>query len=107
MINYNDALKKAESAFKKLKVKTEKAGLLDSLNRIIAEDIYADTDHPSFTNSSMDGYAVKYIKGITEWKIIGETSAGNNKNIHVQPGEAVQIMTGSRIPESADAVIPI
>ena len=70
MINYNGALKKAESAFKKLTVKTERVDLLNSLNRIIAEDIYADSDHPSFTNSSMDGYAVKFVKGITEWKII-------------------------------------
>jgi len=107
MINYNDALKKAESAFKKLKVKTEKVGLLDSLNRIIAEDIYADTDHPSFTNSSMDGYAVKYVKGITEWKIKGEASAGSYKNFYVQQGDAVRIMTGSRIPYGADTVIPI
>ena len=107
MIPYNDALKKVEMEFEKLKVKTEKADLLDSINRIVAEDIYSDTDQPLFTNSSMDGFAVKYVKGNNRWKIIGEIKSGGYKNINVRPGESVRIMTGSKLPPGADTVIPI
>ena len=107
MIRYNDALKKVKNEFNKLKLKNEKVELLNSINRILAEDIYADTDQPKFTNSAMDGYAINYVKGINEWNIIGEISAGGFKNYRVKPGEAVLIMTGSRIPSGANTVIPV
>jgi len=107
MILYKNALKKVESEFKKTKIKTEKVELLNSINRILAEDVYADADQPNFTNSAMDGFAVKYAKGNNEWKIIGEISAGGFKIFQVKQGEAVLIMTGSRIPHGTDTVIPI
>ncbi len=107
MIRYSDALKLVKNEFIKLKIKNEKVELLNSLNRILAEDVYADSDQPNFTNSSMDGYAINYVKGINEWKIIGEISAGGFKNYRVKPGEAVLIMTGGKIPDGANSVIPV
>jgi molybdopterin molybdotransferase len=55
----------------------------------------------------MDGFAVKYCKGVSKWKIIGEISAGKFKNYEPEANEAVMIMTGSRMPEKADTVLPI
>ena len=37
----------------------EQAELLDSLGRVLAEDVIAPRDLPSFDNSAMDGYAVR------------------------------------------------
>jgi molybdopterin molybdotransferase len=107
MIQYNAALKIIEKEFSRIKIGIEKVSLLDSLNRIIAGDIYADTEQPLFTSSAMDGYAFKYAEGINEWKISGEISAGSGKLINVKKGEAVLVTTGSRIPETTDTVIPI
>jgi molybdopterin molybdotransferase len=106
MIQYTSAVKIVKKEFSKLKLKTEKVNILDSPGRILAEDIYADTPHPLFTNSAMDGYAVKYDRRISKWKVIGEISAGKFKNYKPASGEAVMIMTGSRIPDFTDTVIP-
>src|SRR5207245_11737970 len=38
----------------------EKAGLLDGLGRVLAEDIIAERDNPPWDNSAMDGFAVRY-----------------------------------------------
>ena len=107
MIQYTDALEIVKNEFLNLKPLKEKINILDSLNRILAENIFSDTPQPLFTNSAMDGYAVKYCKGVSEWKIIGEISAGNFKNYIPAANEAVMIMTGSRMPDKADSVLPI
>ncbi|MEJ7712530.1 MAG: hypothetical protein WKF84_22445 [Pyrinomonadaceae bacterium] len=36
----------------------------DSLGRILAEDIIADTDLPPFDRAQVDGYAVRSIDGL-------------------------------------------
>jgi len=107
MIQYSSAVKIVKKEFLKLKFITEKVNLLNSPGRILAEDIYADTPQPLFTNSAMDGYAIKFKKGITKWKVIGEISSGKYKNYKPAIGETVMIMTGSKMPEYADTVIPI
>ncbi|MCC6866847.1 MAG: molybdopterin molybdotransferase MoeA [Ignavibacteria bacterium] len=107
MISYSKAYKITESEFRKLNLKTETVKLNDALNRIIAENIYSDTDQPIFTNSAMDGYAVKSNGNIYTWKIKGEISAGSSNNPIVKTGEAVLIMTGSKLPRGADTVIPV
>ena len=107
MIQYSEAVEIVQKEFSRLKPLTEKLSIVGSLNRILAEDIFADTPQPLFTNSAMDGFAVKYRKGITKWKVIGEISAGKFKNYNPAPGESVLIMTGSRMPVDADTVIPV
>ena len=107
MIQYSDAVEIVKKEFKRLKPLTEKINILDSLNRILAGDIFADTPQPLFTNSAMDGYAIKYCKGVSKWKVIGEISAGKFKKYKPEKDEAVMIMTGSRMPVFTDTVIPV
>ena len=40
-------------------VMPEKVGLLESIDRILAEDVYAAISQPPFERSAMDGYAVR------------------------------------------------
>ncbi|MEW6702641.1 MAG: gephyrin-like molybdotransferase Glp, partial [Bacteroidota bacterium] len=103
-----------EKEILKINLETEEVDLLDSLNRILAEDVYADLNLPQFNNSAVDGYAVKYNPGIgrgeseiLKWKIVGEITAGNYNEIDVDENSAVLIMTGSKIPSACDTVIPI
>ena len=107
MIQYSEAEEIVKKEFSRIKLRAEKVNIFDSLNRILAEDIYTDAPQPLFTNSAMDGYAVKFRKGITKWNVIGEISAGKYKNFKLAAGEAVLIMTGSRMPDYADTVIPV
>lgn len=107
MISYSEAYKIIRDELQKLKIDTEEVDLLDSLNRILAEDIYADTNLPPFDNSAMDGYAVMFNPSRKQWNLIGEISAGNYSQFTLDDDSAVLIMTGSKLPANTSAVIPI
>jgi len=81
---------------------------LDSLaGRVLAEHVRARTDHPAFTNSAMDGFAVRaddVASGATV-RLVGESRAGVPFAGTVGPGEAVRISTGAEVPEGADAIL--
>ena len=104
---YLEALEIIKSEFKKIPQELESISLSDSLNRILAEDVYADVDQPPFDNSAVDGYAVVFNDQVRQWKLIGEISAGNFQTFALNNDSAVSIMTGSQIPEGCTAVIPI
>jgi len=97
------------------KVKIQKKVLIpleDCYNRILAEDIIADTDFPPFDRSPLDGYAVRMedvqhaspLQPIV-LKQVDYVPAGSWPSIKVETGMATRIMTGAKIPEGADAII--
>ncbi len=86
---------------------SERAPLGDSVGRILAEDIAADTDLPPFDRSQMDGYAVRSRdtrKVPVDLVVVGEAAAGHGWHHELKRGEAVRIMTGAPVPAGADAV---
>lgn len=86
---------------------TERVALQDSLGRVLAEDIVANTDLPPFDRSQMDGYAVRAEDtkaAPIRLRIIGESAAGKGWHQEVTEGTAVRIMTGAPVPPGADAV---
>lgn len=106
MINYNEAIETIKKEFAKTSLQTEEVDIYESIDRILAENVFADVDLPPFDNSAVDGYAVKFGYR-SQWKIIGEISAGNFTPASLQEDEAILITTGSKIPLNADTVIPI
>ncbi|MDQ5948590.1 MAG: molybdopterin molybdotransferase, partial [Pseudomonadota bacterium] len=58
MISYAKALDLLESAATELGV--ESISSLNALERICAQDIFSPIALPSFDNSAMDGFAVRY-----------------------------------------------
>jgi molybdopterin molybdotransferase len=80
--------------------------LLESLHRILSEDVFADSDLPFFTNSSMDGFAIKYSER-KSWEMIDEIPAGHFHKVLLDTGKTVRIMTGGKLPDDADTVIPL
>ena len=107
MISFEEAKSILKTEFGKLKLETEQVDLVDSVGRILAEDIYSDINLPPFDNSAMDGIAIHFAPGIREWKIVGEISAGKFKDIRIDENTAVSIMTGARLSNGCDTVIPI
>jgi molybdenum cofactor synthesis domain-containing protein len=89
------------------KLASEEIALPDALNRILAEDIVADTDLPPFDRAQMDGYAVRaadVVNTPAQLRIVGESAAGAGWHHEMNSGEAVRIMTGAPVPTGADAV---
>jgi molybdopterin molybdotransferase len=87
---------------------TESMELLESLSLVTAEDIVAPWDMPLCDNSAMDGYAVRAVDCVSavRLRVVGMIPTGSLANISLEPGCAVKIMTGARIPQGADAVVP-
>jgi len=107
MIDFKDAYEITINEFRKFPYTFEEVDLLDSVGRILAEDIVSDIPMPAFDNSAMDGIAVKYDADIEKWKLIGESSAGSGSKKRIKKGEAVYITTGAMIPEGCDSIIPV
>jgi molybdopterin molybdotransferase len=79
---------------------------------VTVEAIVARDDVPPFTNSAMDGYAVRAADttGATQeqpvsLRVVGAVAAGEPPRWVVEPGSAVRIMTGAVLPLGADAVV--
>jgi molybdopterin molybdotransferase len=88
----------------------EEVALADSLGRVLAEDVCADTDLPPFDRSAMDGYAVRAsdVSGApVVLDVAGQVRAGQWPEHPLPPGQAVQVMTGAPIPAGATAVQPV
>jgi len=95
-------------------VKTEEIPLVETVGRILAEDMVADDDLPDFPRSIVDGYAVKGAStfGSSESNpayltLSGSIAMGESPEIAVGPGEAAQIATGGMLPAGADSVVMI
>ena len=88
----------------------ERVGVLDSLGRVIAEDVIAPWDMPLCNNSAMDGFAVRADDCAAipvALHVTGYIPAGGEVPGPVEPGCAIRIMTGAPIPPGCDAVVPV
>lgn len=86
-------------------------GLSQALGRVLAAAPVASTDLPMFTQSAVDGYALRSadVASASEaqpvaLRIVGEVAAGSGSLPTVGPGEAVRIFTGGTLPPGADTV---
>jgi molybdopterin molybdotransferase len=82
--------------------------------RILAEDILAPNDIPPFPNSGMDGFACQAADVAdasraqpVSLRVVGDIPAGIVTNRRLLRGEAMRIMTGAAVPDSADTVVPV
>jgi molybdopterin molybdotransferase len=85
----------------------ERVAIELAAGRVLAEDIFADSDLPPFDRSQMDGYALRAKDSADApviLKLVGESAAGKGWRGKLQKGEAVRIMTGAPVPEGADSV---
>ena len=79
----------------------------DTLGLVLAEDVRAAHDVPSFANSAMDGFAVRAGQAGQRLRIAGESRAGAPYASTILDGEAVRISTGAALPAGADGVLQI
>jgi molybdopterin molybdotransferase len=86
---------------------TERVGLLESVGRVLAEEISTDMDFPPFDKACMDGFACRREDLGNSLKIIETVAAGTLPTLPLGPGEATRIMTGAMIPKGSDCVFMV
>ena len=93
----------------------ETIGLDDVWGRVLAEDVIASVDVPSFDRSNFDGFAVQAADTYhaTEEnpqvvRLLREVvSTGVVPESEIEPGTAVGIATGGMLPRGADSIVMV
>jgi molybdopterin molybdotransferase len=92
----------------------EEVKLFCCLDRVLAEDIYAEIDVPQLDNSAMDGYALRSDdtreasrNNPKNFEIIETVRAGFLPTRKVGKQQATKIMTGAPMPDGADSVVMV
>jgi molybdopterin molybdotransferase len=90
----------------------ESVAITAAADRILAGDLIAPLDVPSFRRAAVDGYAVRgedtFAATLTApipLRLRGVSMPGAAAEVTVGPGEAVRITTGAPVPAGADAVL--
>lgn len=92
----------------------EAVELYNAYGRVVSSDIISRSDVPSFSRSTMDGYALKAedtfgagdsVPSVLEIK--GEILMGQKAEKEIKNGECIKISTGGMLPPGADAVLPV
>lgn len=85
-----------------------------ALGLAAAKGLVSAEQVPPFTNSAMDGYAVRaadLAAAVPEHpvrlRVLGDLAAGAMPDRAVEPGTAWRIMTGAPLPAGADTVVPV
>ena len=115
VIDRDEAEARFRSALDLQPLGTERIALTAALGRVLASDVIARVDVPSFDRSNVDGFAVRAADtfGASELspksvRLLAESlDAGTAPTVEVQSGEAVAIATGGMVPRGADAILMI
>lgn len=78
--------------------------------RVLAEPVEAGEQVPGFSNSAMDGFAVRADEtqlAPATLEIVDEARAGHPAAGELGPGEAITISTGAPVPCGADAIVRV
>jgi molybdopterin molybdotransferase len=82
-------------------------GLVDAAGRVLMEEVRADRNLPPVARSVRDGFAVRSTDLPGSLVVIGEARAGSSFSGLLQPGQAVEIMTGAPVPSGADQIVMV
>lgn len=112
MISVSEAIQRLSSSFSSVGI--EEVPLSQAAGRVLSKNIKSDINLPLFTNSSMDGFAVRSedIQGAGEdhpviLHVVEDIPAGNRPSKKIGNDQAARIMTGAPLPEGANAVVPV
>ncbi|MGY3265240.1 molybdopterin molybdotransferase MoeA [Lysobacter sp. HA35] len=107
MIDYDDALRLLLGVAKALP--SQRVDARDTIGRVLASPLVSAESLPPFDNSAMDGFALragaKPIASGTEFDVVGGRAAGDG--VAQATSGAWEIMTGARMPDGLDAIVPV
>ena len=112
MISVSEAIQRLLSSFSPVAI--EEVPLLQAAGRVLSKKIKSDINLPLFTNSSMDGFAVRAedVEGAREdqpviLNVVEDIPAGKRPSKKIGNNQTARIMTGAPLPNGANAVVPI
>jgi molybdopterin molybdotransferase len=92
---------------------TDKRLIENAIGWVLAQDVVSPISVAPFRNSAMDGFAVKSqwlqlcsVDGPASIPIGPTSFAGGSISHHVTGRHALKVMTGARVPDEFDAVVP-
>ncbi|ELB2887559.1 bifunctional molybdopterin-guanine dinucleotide biosynthesis adaptor protein MobB/molybdopterin molybdotransferase MoeA [Vibrio parahaemolyticus] len=78
----------------------------NAYGRVLAEHIISPVNVPQYTNSAMDGYAIRSDDIERDsYQVVAEVMAGHAYDQPLEVGQAVKIMTGAPTPLNGDTVV--
>jgi molybdopterin molybdotransferase len=88
--------------------------LQEAYGCVLASDVLAELDIPTFSSSAMDGFAVRAsdVAGAVldepiTLRVVGRAPVGQPPAGTVGSGEAIRIATGAPVPGGSDSIVPI
>ena len=111
---FGKKLVKLESALNKINKNIkcsqpiEDISVKNSLNRVLANNVISKSNIPPYSNSAVDGYAIRYKEyrsGNRLFTIVGKSTAGHPYNNKVRKLDAIKILTGAMLPYGFDTII--
>ena len=83
----------------------------ECLGRRLATDLHSLIPLPPFTNSAMDGFALRRedLAGEGPWSlpVVADIPAGDTREHRLEAGHAMRIMTDAPLPQGADTVVKV
>lgn len=115
VIDRDEAERRFRAALDLEPLGVEDIALTDAWGRVLADDVLAPVDVPSFDRSNYDGFALRAAETFGASERVAKTvplrpeslDAGAAATMSLSPGEAIAIATGGMIPRGADAVLMI
>lgn len=115
VIDRDEAERRFQAVVPHTPTTAEVVPLAAAWGRVLAEDVFAALDVPSFDRSNVDGFAVRSedTRGASEerpqrLRLLPESIAtGIVPQNNVGPGDAMAIATGGMLPRGADAVVMV
>lgn len=87
--------------------------LAEAHGALLAEDVIAASDLPSFDRALVDGYAVLLtdVAHATPelpavLQVLGDGASGSTRPLRLQPGFSVRLRAGDALPPAAEAIVP-
>jgi molybdopterin molybdotransferase len=88
---------------------SETIGAGAAIGRILRQAVVAERDQPPFDRVMMDGIAfafADFADGIRRFPVQATQAAGDARLV-LEPGTAIEIMTGAALPAGADCIVPV
>lgn len=85
--------------------------LTQAYGHVLAEDVSAPHQSPSFDYASVDGYAVSWddlgvLRNGTRLSVVGDLAAASWRPVRLTPGSCFSVAAGAPLPGGADTVVP-
>lgn len=88
---------------------TETVAFPRAIGRVLRQTVVAERDQPPFDRVMMDGIAIRFAEfadGQRTFAVQSMQHAGDERQT-LEPGHAIEIMTGASLPGGADCIVPV